>query len=98
MMNGPIDIQLKSIQQKLQQLLKQYQTVQKENAQLKKEAEKQKIIINSKTEQIELLQQKLDAVQVGVNNWSDDEKINLQKRIDTYLKEIDKCLSLLNAE
>ncbi|MDE3145474.1 MAG: hypothetical protein KGL19_15060 [Bacteroidota bacterium] len=97
-MNGPIDIQLKSIQQKLQQLLKQYQTVQKENAQLKKEAEKQKIIINSKTEQIELLQQKLDAVQVGVNNWSDDEKINLQKRIDTYLKEIDKCLSLLNAE
>lgn len=98
MMNGPIDIQLKSIQQKLQQLLKQYQTVQKENAQLKKEAEKQKTIINSKTEQIELLQQKLDAVQVGVNNWSDDEKINLQKRIDTYLKEIDKCLSLLNAE
>lgn len=98
MMNGLIDIQLKSIQQKLQQLLKQYQTVQKENAQLKKEAEKQKIIINSKTEQIELLQQKLDAVQVGVNNWSDDEKINLQKRIDTYLKEIDKCLSLLNAE
>ena len=97
-MNDPIDIQLKSIQQKLQQLLKLYDAVQKENAQLKKEAEKQKIIIHSKTEQIELVQQKLDAVQVGVNNWSDEEKINLQKRIDAYLKEIDKCLSLLNAE
>ncbi|HEX3024370.1 MAG TPA: hypothetical protein VHP12_04095 [Chitinophagaceae bacterium] len=97
-MNGPIDIQLKNIQQKIQQLLKQYEAAQKENAQLKKETEKQKIIINSKTEQIELMQQKLDAVQVGVNNRSDDEKINLQKRIDVYLKEIDKCLSLLNAE
>ncbi len=97
-MNSPIDIQLKSIHQKLQQLLKQYQTVKKENIQLKKELEKQKIFINSKTGEIELLQQKIDAVQVGVNNWGDDEKIHLQKRIDGYLKEIDKCLSLLNAE
>lgn len=97
-MNNPIDIQLKSIHQKLQQLLKQYQSVQKENIQLKKELEKQRIIIDSKTEQIELLQQKIDVAQVGVNNWNDDEKIHLQKRIDGYLKEIDKCLSLLNAE
>ena len=52
-MNHSIDIQLKSIQQKLQQLLKQYQAVQKENLHLKKELEKAKNFSVHKADQIQ---------------------------------------------
>ena len=96
-MINPLDIQLKNIHNKLQQLLKQFQSVQKENSQLKKELDKVKLENDQKTTQIESLQQKLDAVQVGVGNWSESERKELGKRIDIYLKEIEKCLSLLNA-
>ena len=97
-MNHSIDIQLKSIQQKLHQLLKQYQAVQKENLHLKKELEKAKNFSVHKADQIQSLQNRLDALQVGVTNWSEKDKLDLEKRIDGYLKEIDKCLLLLNAE
>ena len=97
-MNSPVDTQLKNIHDKLQQLLKQYRLVQKENVQLKKELEKQRTVSNTKSEQIQLLQQKLDAMQVGISSWGEADKKLMEKRIDTYLKEIEKCLSLLNAE
>ncbi len=97
-MNHPVDIQLKNIQDKLQQLLKQYRLVQKENGQLKKEMEKQRSASITKSEQIQSLQQKLDAVHVGMSSWGEADKKLMEKRIDTYLKEIEKCLSLLNAE
>ena len=95
-MNNPVDIQLKNIQDKLQQLLKQYRNVQKENEQLKKEVEKQKSVSILKTQQIQSLQQKLDAAQVSISNWDEADKKIMEKRIDSYLKEIEKCLSLLN--
>jgi len=97
-MNNPVDEQLKNIHDKLQQLLKQYRLVQKENGQLKKELEKQKAASIKKTEQVQSLQQKLDAAQVGMSSWGEADKKLMEKRIDTYLKEIEKCLSLLNAE
>ena len=97
-MNNPVNEQLKNIHDKLQQLLKQYRLVQKENGQLKKELEKQKLASITKLEQIQSLQQKLDAAQVGMSSWGEADKKLMEKRIDTYLKEIEKCLSLLNAE
>jgi len=97
-MNNPVDIQLKNIHDKLQQLLKEYRLVQKENTQLKKDLEKQKLLSITKSEQIQSLQQKIDAMQVGISNWGERDKKIMEKRIDTYLKEIEKCLSLLNAE
>ena len=97
-MNNPVDTQLKNIHDKLQQLLKQYRLVQKENGQLKKELEKQRLTVVTKSEQIQSLQQKLDAMQVGISSWGEADKKLMEKRIDAYLKEIEKCLSLLNAE
>ena len=97
-MNSPVDTQLKNIHDKLQLLLKQYRLVQKENSQLKKELEKQKLTDIKKSEQVQSLQQKLDAVQVSMSSWGEADKKLMEKRIDTYLKEIEKCLSLLNAE
>ncbi len=90
-MQTQLDIQITSIQAKLQQLFKQYQALQKENEQLKKQLTQ----ANTKT----LVQDKVQHLNfenlTSTNNQQ--EKEILQKRIDKYLQEIDKCLLLLNA-
>ena len=91
-----IDARLKTIQAKLQQLLRQYQLLQKENARLKKELQKSQEISGAKTEQLETLQQQVDVLKLGVSGWNENEKAELEQRIDVYLKEIDKCIALLN--
>ena len=91
-----LDIQIKSIQDKLQQLLRQQVLLQKENQQLKKELEKTTALHAEKQVLLQNLQQQSDAVKLGSGAISDAEKNALSKRIDLYLKEIDKCLALLN--
>lgn len=90
-MQTQLDIQITSIQAKLQQLFKQYQALQKENEQLKKQLTQ----ANTKT----LIHDKIPHLNfenlTSTNNQQ--EKEILQKRIDKYLQEIDKCLLLLNA-
>ena len=86
-----IEQQLSSIHQKLQNLLKQYQLLQKENTQLKKELEKNKAQLTTQ----ENTQQA--TFKLNSNGKTDEEKVALEKRIDKYLAEIDKCLLLLNS-
>jgi len=95
-MNTGIDEQLKSIQGKLQQLLKQYQLLQKENRQLKAALEEAKSSNEAKVSQLYSLERQMDALKLGVTNWSAEAKQALEKRIEDYLKEIEKCLALLN--
>ena len=91
-----LDLQIKSIQDKLQQLLKQQAMLQKENQRLKKELEKATLLTLEKQELMQTLQQQMDVAKLGSGNLNEAEKNALGKRIDTYLKEIDKCLALLN--
>lgn len=88
--------QLDSLQQKIQQLLKQHLLLQKDNARLQKELEKKETLLKEQVQKIQQLQQHADAVSVGTRLLDTDEKKALSKRIDAYLKEIDHCLSLLN--
>lgn len=92
-----LDLQIKNIQDKLQQLLRQQQLLQKENQKLKKELEKALLNSGEKEHVVQTLQQQVDALKLGAGARSEEEKTALQKRIDGYLKEIDKCLTLLNA-
>jgi TolA-binding protein len=88
--------QLDSLQQKIQQLLKQHQLLQKDQVRLHKELEKKEALLKESEQKIHQLQQHADAVSVGTRVLDSDEKKALNKRIDAYLKEIDHCLSLLN--
>jgi len=84
-----LDLQIKSIQDKLQQLLKQQALLQRENQKLKKE--------NTEKEQsLQAIRQQVDVLKLGSGKLDHAEKNALSKRIDGYLKEIDKCLALLN--
>ena len=91
-----LDLQIKAIQDKLQQLLKQHQLLQKENGKLKKDLEKAQTLNSEKEQSLQSLKQQVDVLKLGSGNLDAAEKSALGKRIDTYLKEIDKCLSLLN--
>ena len=86
---------LKRIQDKLQQLLKQYNAVQKENSKLKEElaAARQKSAVQQKS--ADELKQQVSILKVSAGDMSEADKKEFEKRINGYLKEIDRCIALL---
>ncbi len=92
-----LDLQIKSLQEKLQQLLKQQAALYRENQKLKKDLERAVAENREKDQWLHEVQQQVDALKLGGGSGlSEAEKNALGKRIDGYLKEIDKCLALLN--
>ena len=91
-----LELQIKTVHDKLQLLLKSHQVLAKENQRLQKELDKSRLQLLQRDEHITALQQQLDALKLGSSAQSPEEKAILEKRINQYLKEIDKCLSLLN--
>ena len=87
---------IKSLQEKLQLLLKNQQHLLRENQRLTADLEKATSSVHQKEEMLRSLQQQLDGLGVSsASGYSDQEKAALEKRINTYLKEIDHCLTLL---
>lgn len=92
-----LDVQIKSIQEKLQQLLRQQSVLQRENQKLRKDLERAQAESADREQSLHAAQQQLDALKLGAGGMLNEaEKAALGKRIDGYLKEIDKCLALLN--
>lgn len=88
--------QIKGLQEKLQLLLKQMTLHQRENVRLTRELQKSQGMVAEKEQSLQTLKQQLDAMKLGSGGLDPLEKEALAKRIDLYLKEIDKCLTLLN--
>jgi regulator of replication initiation timing len=86
---------LKRIQDKLQQLLKQHTALQKENSKLKEElsAAQAKIAVQHKS--ADELKQQVSILKVSAGDMSEADKKEFEKRINGYLKEIDRCIDLL---
>lgn len=86
---------LKRIQEKLQQLLKQHGVLQKENNLLKDELEKTRVQVLQHEGAIIQLKQQVDVLKLHVGEMNEADKKEIEKRINSYLKEIDKCIALL---
>ena len=86
---------LKRIQDKLQQFLKQHAALQKEHVQLKEELKKSKEEAKGQQQQIGILKQKVDILKLNAGEMSEADKKEFEKKINTYLKEIDRCIALL---
>ena len=86
---------LKRIQDKLQQLLKQYASLQKENGLLKEELEKSKEQSLQHQQSVIHLKQQVDVLKLNAGEMKDADKKEIEKRINSYLKEIDRCIALL---
>lgn len=90
--------QLQRIENKVQQLLKEYSAAQKEVQRLQKENDQLSKQLQSQIEQANQFHQRIDAKNFsGVSTMEDKAKKDLEKRINTYLKDIDKCLALLHS-
>jgi hypothetical protein len=88
--------QLKRITVKLQELVKKYDNLKKENERLRGELLPSKEREVSLLEQIGNLEQKIMVLKAGAGKLDDADKKELDKRLHTYLKEIDRCISMLS--
>lgn len=86
---------LKRIQEKLQQLLKQYAALQKENSQLKEDLEIARQKITAQQKNTDELKQQVSILKLNAGEMSPADKKEFEKRINGYLKEIERCIALL---
>ncbi len=87
---------LKQIQDKLQQLLKQYAAVQKENGKLKEELESIKQKTSAQQKSVDDLKQQVGILKLNAGEMSEADKKEFEKRITVYVKEIDRCIAMLS--
>jgi len=86
---------LKRIQDKLQQLLKQHSFLQKENNRLKEELETTKEQTAVQQQNISSLKQQVEVLKLNAGEMGEADKKEFEKRINSYIKEIDKCIAML---
>lgn len=87
--------QLKRVQDKMQQLVRQYQSMQKENERLRSEKEALQKKLQLQQDQLEQLDQKLNALKLAKSGWNEEDKAVLEKKMNLYIKEIDRCIAML---
>jgi hypothetical protein len=89
--------QIQRIENKVQLVLREYSNAQKELQRLQKENALLIRQLQSRTEQADQLHQRMDTQKFAGTTMEDKAKKDLEKRINTYLKDIDKCLALLHS-
>jgi chromosome segregation ATPase len=88
---------LKRIQDKVQQLMKQHIALQKENQSLKAELDSLKKEASQFRENSDNLKQQVEILKYSNGEMENEDKKQFEKRINTYLKEIDRCITMLSS-
>ena len=91
-----MDEQIQRIEEKVLLLSKEYNLARKEIQRLQKENTRLNELVQVHNSQVEKLNQK-GILKVNSSNLTPTEKKELEKKIDDYLKDIDKCLALLHS-
>ena len=89
--------QIQRIEAKVQQLLKEYNNAQKEIQRLQKENTRLSEQLQTRTDFANELHQRVDAKNFSAPHLTEKARKDLEKRINSYLKDIDKCLALLHS-
>ncbi len=87
--------QLKRIQDKLQHLLKQHTAVRRENEKLKEELGIAQEKLSLQQLYLDELRQQVSILKLNAGGMNDRDKKEIEKKINSYLKEIDRCIALL---
>jgi hypothetical protein len=90
------DQQIERIHQKVQQVLKHQENLQKLNKELRQEVSVLKKEKEKHLESIDELQQQLAVLKAAKSELSEDEKKTFEKRLGQYIKEIDRCINTLS--
>jgi chromosome segregation ATPase len=88
--------QIKSIADKLQQVLQRYQALQRENEQLVKDMRVLKERGSAQQQKIDELELKMAALKTATGQLDETEKKDVDKRLNLYIREIDRCIAMLS--
>jgi ABC-type iron transport system FetAB ATPase subunit len=88
--------QLKRITEKLQQVVHRHHLLQKEHEQLSKEVVMLRDKEKARLIRIDELEMKMTALQTVTGQLNETEKKDVEKRINRYIREIDRCIALLS--
>ncbi len=84
------------INTKLQQLLKQYQLMQKENEQLTQSIKELKTAQEANMLRISQMEQQAGILKSAAGKMNEKDKKIFEQQINQYIKEIDKSIGLLS--
>jgi uncharacterized protein (DUF3084 family) len=84
------------INAKLQQLLKQYQLMQKENEQLTQSIKELKVAQEANMLRISQMEQQAGILKSAAGKMNEKDKKIFEQQINQYIKEIDKSIGLLS--
>ena len=90
-----VDQQFNIINDKLQQLLKQQARLKKENERLRGELETYKEKEKGYQQKLDELSQQIGITKLAAGDMSEKDKRDFEKKINQYIKEIDKCIAFL---
>jgi len=91
-----VENDIKRVYHKLQQLLKQYILLQKENEKLKEEVKQLHENKQQQLEQIDQLQIQVSLLKAASSQMNEEDKKVFERKINQYIKDIDKCITMLS--
>ncbi len=91
-----VEENISRLNQKLQQLLKQYLFLRKENEKLRLTVANLQTARELETEKISKLEQQVSILKSSIGQMKEPDKKIFEKQINQYIKEIDKCIGLLS--
>lgn len=91
-----IEEHINSINFKLQQLLKKYAALQKENATLHHELEERRAKETDFLNKIDSLEMQTGMLKASSGKMDEKDRHDFEKRINVYLKDLEKCMAMLN--
>lgn len=89
------ELQLKRVHEKVLSLLKQYQSLQKENERLKDDLKKMQVRNESLMHDAEKFRLQAETLRLSGRGLEEDDKKLMEKKLNQYVREIDKCIALL---
>lgn len=86
------------IEKKIIRVLSNYKGLKLHNDELIREKKQMKEMLLEKDQKIEELENKLKMIKIAENlPTGEEDKQQIKKKINTFVKEIDKCIAMLNA-
>ena len=87
---------INTISEKLQKLLRQYELLQKDNQRQRQLIEGLQKQQAEAIENVELLKQQNLVLKASVSTMSPEDKKAMESKLNQYIKNIDKCISLIS--
>jgi len=91
-----VDQQFTVLYEKMQQLLRQYNRLEKENEKLQQELDESKKREGATHGKMEELQQQISILKLAAGEMSEKDKKTFDRRLNQYIKEIDKAIAYLS--